>query len=556
MGSRFFNIIMKITIRFKFFFLSFLSMLCVMTLAYSGTSSSNLVQKASEEISNASNAIYWASQFDGSHDALKAATDLYYIYNLIGKKDLLKDSLNNFNDHLADHKKAMNNLLRLILNEEISNQIKNLNEIDSDFVKKSLEVINEPSSPDLYKAFTLSFDNLNLLNDELVDSIPKNMITIKSKAKNEAIVTMNSERTTALFSMLFALLVPFFTYRYILSPQEKISESMYKILDGNYNITIPFSNRNDEIGEIAQALEKFRLNTIASKEKEKSTSEEKRAELLTLSNNFDKSVKSITDIVASSVTELDITTKELGEYSKLTSQDAKQLNLLFTQTSNNINDSAKATSEFTSAINEISKQVHNSSVYASKATIQAENISAVITDLSGKANAISSIIDIINGITSQIDLLALNATIEAARAGESGRGFAVVANEVKALATQTSKATDQINTQITAIQQSTTKVVEGIKEITESVKTINQNSTSIASAVEEQNVTASYISENVAKVAEMSNNVNANIANVAKASSNSTNLTNQMVTASEDLLKQTNLLQNEVNKFLTNLKAS
>lgn len=554
---------MKITIRFKFFFLSFLSMLCVMTLAYSGTSSSNLVKKASEEISNSSNAIYWASQFDGSHDALKAATDLYYIYSLTGKKDLLKDCLNNFNDHLVDHKKAMNNLLKLTLNEEISNQIKNLKEVDSDFVKKSLEVINNPSSPDIYKAFTISFENLAPLNDELGDSIPKNMITIKSKAKNEAIATIISQKTTALFSILFALLVPFFTYRYILSPQEKISESMYKILDGDYNITIPFSNRNDEIGEIAQALEKFRLNTIASKEleqkskeQEKRTSEEKRAELLTLSNNFDKSVKSITDIVASSVTELDITTKELGEYSKLTSQDAKQLNLLFTQTSNNINDSAKATSEFTSAINEISKQVHNSSVYASKATIQAENISAVITDLSAKANAISSIIDIINGITSQIDLLALNATIEAARAGESGRGFAVVANEVKALATQTSKATDQINTQITAIQQSTTKVVEGIKEITESVKTINQNSTSIASAVEEQNVTASYISENVAKVAEMSNNVNASIANVAKASSNSTNSTAQMVTASEDLLKQTNLLQNEVNKFLTNLKAS
>lgn len=554
---------MKINIKFKFLLLSFLSLACIIILGVSGLYGSKQIKDLSNKMAEASNAIYWQAQYDGSHDALKAATDLYYAYNLLGKKELLRDAMNNFNDHLNDNKLAIDYLLKLNLNEEINSKIKKLKELADDFVNKAQLIINNPSTPELYDSFKNSFDAVDKVNDDIKESMPKLIEHNKSDANNESIKALSSQKNTLILTIIFSLFVLAFTYKYILSPQEKISKVMYDILEGQYNIVIPFLDKNDEIGEIANSLEKFRLNAISakeleskSKEQEKKAAEEKKIELMNLSSDFDKSVKSITDIVASSVTELDITARELGEISKLTSQDAKQLNILFTQTSNNINDSAKATSEFTSAINEISKQVNNSSIYAGKATVQAENISTVISDLFEKANAISSIIDIINGITSQIDLLALNATIEAARAGESGKGFAVVANEVKALATQTSKATDQINTQITAIQQSTGKVVEGIKEITESVKTINQNSTSIASAVEEQNVTSSYIAENVAKVAEMSNNVNTSISNVAKASINSTNSTNQIVTASEDLLKQTNLLQNEVNKFLTNLKAS
>lgn len=554
---------MKINIKFKFLLLSFLSLACIIILGVSGLYGSNQIKGLSNKMAEASSAIYWQAQYDGSHDALKAATDLYYAYNLLGKKELLRDAMNNFNDHLNDHKLAIDYLLKLNLNEEINSKIKKLKELADDFANKAQLIINNPSAPELYDSFKNSFDAVDKVNDDIKESMPKLIEHDKSDANNESIKALSSQKNTLILTIIFSLFVLAFTYKYILSPQEKIAKVMYDILEGQYNIAIPFLDKNDEIGEIANSLEKFRINAISakeleskSKEQEKKAAEEKKLELMTLSSDFDKSVKSITDIVASSVTELDITARELGEISKLTSQDAKQLNILFTQTSNNINDSAKATSEFTSAINEISKQVNNSSIYAGKATVQAENISTVISDLSDKANAISSIIDIINGITSQIDLLALNATIEAARAGESGKGFAVVANEVKALATQTSKATDQINTQITAIQQSTGKVVEGIKEITESVKTINQNSTSIASAVEEQNVTASYIAENVAKVAEMSNNVNTSISNVAKASINSTNSTNQIVTASEDLLKQTNLLQNEVNKFLTNLKVS
>jgi len=178
----------------------------------------------------------------------------------------------------------------------------------------------------------------------------------------------------------------------------------------------------------------------------------------------------------------------------------------------------------------------------------------MVIDLESKTNAINSIIDIINGITSQIDLLALNATIEAARAGDMGKGFAVVANEVKALATQTSKATEQINFQISGIQSSTNKAVMSIQEITESVKTINQNSASIVVAIEKQSTTSSYIAESIAKVANMSSAVASGVDKVSNSSGNSSKAVSQMVSAAGDLLKQSVALQSEVDKFLSNLK--
>jgi methyl-accepting chemotaxis protein len=552
---------MRISVKQKFLVLSLLSVICILVLGYSGYSNAKLIKKAEKEIIEAYTASLYQANYDGSQDAVKLSVDVYYLSNLSGKKENLKQALDQFNDHLSEYKTAIKNLTLLDMSEEIKKDISNLEKLSEDFIVKAQAVIDNPNSQDFITAFYSAFTIIDQLNYKLVDSMGEVIVRMNKDAETITNKAIDSLTTTALFTILFALLVPIFTFKNILYPQGKITHVMFEILNGRLNVEIPYLDRNDEIGEMAAALDKFKLNTIENKEFERKTKEqeeksqlEKQSELNAISSDFERSIKGIADIVASSVTELNVTAKELGDLSNHTSQDSKQLGSLFSLTYNNINDTAKAINEFTSAINEISKQVNNSSVYANKATVQADNISAVISDLSNKANAITSIIDLIHGITSQIDLLALNATIEAARAGESGKGFAVVANEVKALATQTSKATDQINIQISAIQQSTNKVVDGIKEITDSVKTINQNSASIASAVEEQNVTASYIAENVSKVAEMSNNVNNSISNVGKAANNSTSSIGQMMQATEDLLKQASLMQTEVNKFLQNLK--
>lgn len=555
---------MKVSIKTKFLAISLIALMCVSALFYGGYNLSKLMKETRFEIENAYSASLLHAKLYGAHEFIGLSTRLYYAYASSGNRDLFQNSLSEYNEHTKDFNEALDSLLNLKLSESLHKELLEIKEMSAEELLKSNMLINNPSpSAEDFSSLKASFLKLDKPLHTLSDDILKFIEEMKNSA--DLIVKTAKQRflTISCISLLFIFFMPAFTSKNILDPQAEITGIMYKILSGEYNVTIPFLDRTDEIGEIAKALEKFRVNTINIKEaeekakKEKKKSEEERNnQLIEISNSFEQTVKTITDIVASSTTEMDTTARELDYISTQNQQDAKQLSSLSLQASSNIRDVAKAIGEFTVAINEINKQVSNSSTYAGKATILSDNISSMINELADKANSITSIIDIINNITSQIDLLALNATIEAARAGESGKGFAVVANEVKALATQTSKATEQINVQISAIQQSTEKVVVGMREITDSVKTINQTSASIASAVEEQNVTASYIANNIEKVAEMSNGVNNGTTKVLSSLEKSSTSSSQMVVSAEDLLKQVSMLQTEVNKFLSGLKVS
>ena len=404
-------------------------------------------------------------------------------------------------------------------------------------------------------------------SDKINDLLGAEVNALIEKTKEDGInVIKESIQTTviiAVFSIILVCLVPLLSSHSVFSPLTTLIASMNMIVNNEKDKEVPFTSRTDEIGNIAKALEVFRLNALEkdrlegqAKEQVYKSAEERRASLLVFANSFETSVKAIVDKVANASTKMNATARELEQLSNHAQQESSQLSATSEQTNTNIQGVSKATAEFNSAVNEISTQVTNSLEYARRASEQTDKVSSVVIDLENKAKAISSIIDIINNITSQIDLLALNATIEAARAGNMGKGFAVVANEVKALATQTSKATEQINIQISGIQSSTNKAVVAINEITESVKTINQNSASIASAVEEQSVSTSYIAESISQVATMSNSVSMGVEKVAESSSHSGTAASQMVSAAEDLLKQSSMLQNEVDKFLSSLKST
>lgn len=554
---------MKFNIQTKFYLINSISILCILILAYSGYTSMSLIKSSSNQIYIAQSAGIYHAKCDASHDAIQAHTEGAFYNHATDHKDIAQRNITLLQGNITEYKENLQALMELDLPEEIEKALIEIKKFSDDLINKSTLVVNNLDSATNstnYIEFEAAFDKLDSLIDNTSDDLAKFIDLLKNEAIEKNKIAITRYNIIIGLAIAFAFLVPIFATFSIINPQSRITKVMHQILLGNTNLDVPFIEREDEIGEMAKALDKFKVNNIASKDREnqakqqeKKIIEEKRNELMNLSNDFEKNVKNISDIVVSAATEMDVTARELNQISNRTQTETKELATISIQTSNDMQTVSKAMNEFTSAINEINKQVTNSREYAGRATVQADSISNVVTDLSSNANAITGIIDIINNITSQIDLLALNATIEAARAGESGKGFAVVANEVKALATQTSKATEQINIQISAIQKSTNKAVEAIKEITASVKTINQNSTSIASAVEEQNVTASYVADNVSKVAIMSNTLNTGVEKVESASSNSSNASSKMLIATEDLLKQTNMLQSEVNKFLSSL---
>ena len=226
------------------------------------------------------------------------------------------------------------------------------------------------------------------------------------------------------------------------------------------------------------------------------------------------------------------------------------------EVSESIQSTAAATEEITSSVNEISRQVQESSRVARVAVEQAGKTDASINELSSAAARIGDVVKLITAIAEQTNLLALNATIEAARAGDAGRGFAVVASEVKALASQTAKATDEITAQIAGMQTATGASVETIREISGTINLISEISAAIAAAVEEQGAATQEIARNVQQAAELSARVATNITDVDRGNSETGAASTQMLAAAQSLSKESNHLQTEVRNFLATIRAA
>ncbi|HKH02155.1 MAG TPA: methyl-accepting chemotaxis protein, partial [Bradyrhizobium sp.] len=276
----------------------------------------------------------------------------------------------------------------------------------------------------------------------------------------------------------------------------------------------------------------------------------------TATSHFETMIGELVHSLGSASTELEASATSMTKTSDVTMSLSDSAAAASRTVTENIQAVAAATEEITSSVNEIGRQVHESTRIAGTAVTQAQKTDQSIAKLSRAADRIYDVVKLITEVAEQTNLLALNATIEAARAGEAGRGFAVVASEVKALATQTAKATGEISAQIGDMQLATAETVAEIREITSTITLISEVSSAIAAAVEQQGAATQEIARNVQQSAELSTQVASEVTEVSRGSSETSSVSSQVLTAAQSLATQSDRLKNEVEKFLGTVRAA
>ena len=351
--------------------------------------------------------------------------------------------------------------------------------------------------------------------------------------------------------------------RSISRPLGQLGARMRSLADGELDGEIPGIGRGDEVGAMAATVQVFKDNAVRIRgleaveaEAQSRAAAERRAAMESLANDFERSVNGIVRSVSTAAAGMQSTAQSMTATASDASARAATVGSASERSSNDVATVASSAEQLSSSVEEISRQVTRSSEIASKAVGDAERTNATVKMLSSGAEKIGEVVQLIHSIAAQTNLLALNATIEAARAGESGRGFAVVASEVKALASQTAKATEEISAQVAAMQASTSEAVVSIGAITSTIAQMSEISVSISSAVEQQGAATREIARNIQSVAAGSSEISANIGGVSTAAGATGAAASDVLTNARELDNQSGMLRTAVDQFLTKVRAA
>lgn len=399
--------------------------------------------------------------------------------------------------------------------------------------------------------------------DSLVTDIAKGNTEAQS-ARDDVRVSTKQNMILAILAIgIAAMTLALLIGRAVVKPLNAMTSAMTDLAGGNLKIVIPGMGRHDEIGDMAAAVDVFKLNAIErlrleaeQKEAELRAAAERKALVMKLAGDFEAAVGVIVDTVSSASTELEAAAGTLTGAARNTQQLSGRVAASSEQASANVQAVAAATEQLTGSVSEISRQVQEASQIARDAVQQTVRTDTRIAELSQAATRIGDVVKLITAVAEQTNLLALNATIEAARAGEAGRGFAVVASEVKALAAQTAKATEEIGNQIAGMQAATQDAVASIREISGTISRVSDISTTIAAAVEEQGAATGEIARNVQQAAQGTSEVAESIGQVNEGAGETGSASAQVLASAQSLAQESSQLKIEVDKFLVTVRAA
>ncbi|MDH3910307.1 MAG: methyl-accepting chemotaxis protein [Rhodospirillales bacterium] len=457
-----------------------------------------------------------------------------------------------------------------------------------------------------FAGFTESFLALEDKMAEASDRIEAVSQSNEKAGQEAASFARDSLIIVSLLAIGLAGLLSFFLIRQISVPLTGMTSVMRRLADGDFEIVVPSRQRRDEIGDMAAAVQVFKENAIergrlraerheveqraaeaavqreeerreAAEDKAKRETErleaerkaeqerrevearaeqDKRQAVRRLADGFEASVMGVVDTVGTASSQLQSTAQSMTAVAEETARQATTVAAASEEASTNVETVAAAADELSNTVAEIGRQVAQSADITGRAVTEADQTNTSVQGLSEAAQKIGEVVGLISDIAEQTNLLALNATIEAARAGEAGKGFAVVASEVKSLATQTAKATEEIGQQIAGMQGVTGDVVKAIEGIGKTIGEVNEIATGIASAVEEQGAATQEIARNVQQAAAGTQEVNTNISGVTQGAAETGESASQVLDAAGQLSKQSQALRREVEKFLAEVRAA
>ncbi len=412
------------------------------------------------------------------------------------------------------------------------------------------------TGPKWFGTITQKINLLKTVEDKIADDLVDKTHDIRS-----------SSNTTFMILLVFTLVLLAITavlvtviVRGITRPIANMTQDMSALAGGDKSIEIEGAHRGDEIGDMAQAVEVFKDNMIkadklaAEQADENAAKEKRRIAMEELAAGFDANVSSVLSEVNQASNTMETTAEGMAATAEETSRQSTAVAAAAEEASTNVQTVASAAEELSSSIGEISRQVQQSTQISGTAVAAAQKADEMVQGLAMSAQKIGEVVAMITDIADQTNLLALNATIEAARAGDAGKGFAVVASEVKNLANQTAKATEEISSQITGIQGATKQSVEAIQGITKTIGEISEVSSAIAAAVEEQGAATQEIARNVEQASAGTSDVTTNITSVNTAADETGRAASDVLAAAGTMSMQSQKLGSEVTEFLKGLK--
>ncbi len=406
-------------------------------------------------------------------------------------------------------------------------------------------------------AITQKIALLKTVEDKLADDLMALVSGIQSDTQT-AFTTLLLI-TASLLAVTMVLVV--YIVRGITGPVALMTSAMSELASGNLETEVPARGRKDEIGEMSNAVQMFKENALEVKRLEREheaaqqrAEQEKREIMMQMADDFDASVGGVVNSVSSAATQMQSSAQTMTDTAAQTTSQSSAASTAAEEASSNVQTVASAAEELSSSISEISRQVAQSTQIAGEAVAEVDGANEKVQGLAQAAQKIGEVVALITDIADQTNLLALNATIEAARAGEAGKGFAVVASEVKNLANQTAKATEEISNQIGGIQDATHDAVAAIGSIGGTIGRMSEIASTIAAAVEEQGAATQEIARNVEQASSGTTEVSANIANVSQGAEQTGQSASEMLAAAGELSRQSEALRGEVDNFLAQIR--